>query len=141
LETERGNPALAEVVSQSIGDRHEDTFPALFLFLAIPSGSAAQNVVGRIAVDSCYNYWYLEDYEIRCDVSVFDPGGWGISVGSVLCPKANHSDTLLSASIVASASRLAVATARTSSARFQGHPRFPLVDFLLLRGLAGCGLA
>jgi hypothetical protein len=56
-------------------------FPALFLILALPCGSAAQNAVGRIAVDNCYNYWYLEDYEMRCDVYVFDPGVRGIGVG------------------------------------------------------------
>ena len=57
-------------------------FSALFLILALPWGSAAQNVVGRLAVDDCYNLWFLDDYEIRCDVIVFDPDVWSMSVGS-----------------------------------------------------------
>lgn len=61
-------------------------FSALFLILALPWGSAAQNAVGRLAVDDCYNLWYLEDYEIRCDVIVFDPDVWGITVGSGFDP-------------------------------------------------------
>jgi len=61
-------------------------FSALFLILALPCGSAAQNAVGRLAVDDCYNLWYLEDYEIRCDVIVFDPDVWGINVGPGLDP-------------------------------------------------------
>jgi len=61
-------------------------FSALFLILALPWGSAAQNAVGRLAVDDCYNLWYLEDYEIRCDVIVFDPDVWGFSVGFGIDP-------------------------------------------------------
>ena len=61
-------------------------FSALFLILALPCGSAAQNAVGRLAVDDCYNLWYLEDYEVRCDVIVFDPDVWGITVGPGIDP-------------------------------------------------------
>ena len=61
-------------------------FSALFLILALPWGSAAQNAVGRLAVDDCYYVWPLEDYEIRCDVIVFDPDVWGIRVGSGMDP-------------------------------------------------------
>jgi PKD repeat protein len=61
-------------------------FSALFLILALPWGSAAQNAVGRLAVDDCYYLWPFEDYEIRCDVIVFDPDVWGIRVGSGMDP-------------------------------------------------------
>jgi PKD repeat protein len=61
-------------------------FSSLFLILALPWGSAAQNAVGRLAVDNCYDLWFWEDYEIRCDVIVFDPDVWSMRVGSGMDP-------------------------------------------------------
>jgi len=59
-------------------------FAALFLLVALPGASAAQT--WRVAVDYCYNYWYLGDYEIHCDVNVSDSDGWVSFVGSATNP-------------------------------------------------------
>ena len=50
------------------------------MIFVFPGGSAAQPLTGRLAFDTCYSWW--EDYDLRCDVYVYDPGLQVITVGS-----------------------------------------------------------
>src|SRR5512145_1014207 len=67
----------------------------LLVAIGLTGAPRAEEPHDRIAIDECYNYWYVADYEMRCDVIVWDVGGSTFYAGAGFGPALSPDGTWL----------------------------------------------